>query len=226
MTTGLSPRHVPPRNGFLPVLMLLLVGLFVGCGAATSHPSGPTPTPTKQLKGTITEFPIPTANSFTLGITTGPDGNLWFTETFINKIGRITPSGTVTEFPLPASPSAPVAITAGPDGNLWFTEGFGNKIGRITPGGTITEFPIPTFVSVPMAITAGPDGNLWFTALSWNKIGRITPSGTITEFPLPASHSAFDAKLGAGITTGPDGNLWFTEDAAGPNGSNKIGRLM
>ena len=187
MTTGLSPRHVPPRNGFLPVLMLLLVGLFVGCGAATSHPSGPTPTPTKQLKGTITEFPIPTANSFTLGITAGPDGNLWFTETFINKIGRITPSGAVTEFPLPASPSAPsapVAITAGPDGNLWFTEGFGNKI------------------------------------------GRITPSGTITEFPLPASHSAFDAKLGAGITTGPDGNLWFTEDAAGPNGSNKIGRLM
>ena len=142
MATGLSPRQVPPRNGVLPVLLLTLVGLLVSCGAPASQPAGRTPTPTRGLKGTITEFPLPASNS------------------------------------------APAEIITGPDGNLWFVEGESNKI------------------------------------------GRITPSGTITEFPLPASHSAFDAKLGAGITTGPDGNLWFTEDAAGPNGSNKIGRLM
>ena len=29
----------------------------------------------------ITEFPVPTANSEPYGITAGPDGNLWFTET-------------------------------------------------------------------------------------------------------------------------------------------------
>jgi virginiamycin B lyase len=28
----------------------------------------------------INEFPIPTANRRPLGITAGPDGNLWFTE--------------------------------------------------------------------------------------------------------------------------------------------------
>src|ERR1700694_931576 len=38
MATGLSTRHVPPRNGLLPVLILTLVGLLVGCGASTSHP--------------------------------------------------------------------------------------------------------------------------------------------------------------------------------------------
>ena len=40
-----------------------------------------------------------------LGITTGPDGNLWFTEFGAGKIGRITPSGSITEFPIPTAGS-------------------------------------------------------------------------------------------------------------------------
>jgi len=82
--------------------------------------------------GTVTEFPTPTTDSAPWGIAAGPDGNLWFTETNGNKIGRITTSGTITEFPLPTAGSGPSDIAAGPDGNLWFTEGAG-KIGRIKP---------------------------------------------------------------------------------------------
>ena len=95
MATGLSPRQVPPRNGVLPVLLLTLVGLLVSCGAPASQPAGRTPTPTRGLKGTITEFPLPASKSafegryYGAGITTGPDGNLWFTEAFGDKIGRI-----------------------------------------------------------------------------------------------------------------------------------------
>jgi virginiamycin B lyase len=81
---------------------------------------------------TITEFPLPTVSSFPLGITTGPDGALWFTEQFGNKIGRITTAGVITEFPLPTANSGPFGITAGPDGALWFVENTGNRIGRIT----------------------------------------------------------------------------------------------
>jgi streptogramin lyase len=67
----------------------------------------------------VTEFPIPTANSTPFSITAGPDGNIWFTETGGNKIGRISLAGTITEF---SAPGAPGGITAGPDGALWFTE--------------------------------------------------------------------------------------------------------
>src|SRR5512135_2025924 len=49
----------------------------------------------------VTEFSLPTPNSRPYGITTGPDGNLWFTEFGSDKIGRITPSGAVSEFALP-----------------------------------------------------------------------------------------------------------------------------
>src|SRR6266545_6119606 len=40
--------------------------------------------------GVITEFPIATPGSGLGGITTDPDGNVWFTETGAGKIGRLT----------------------------------------------------------------------------------------------------------------------------------------
>lgn len=161
--------------------------------------------------GTITEIPLPTANSGAMGIVSGPDGNLWFTEPG-TKIGRITSYGLITEFPLPSNMYRS-GIASGPDGNLWITEvssySIKNKIARITPTGVITEFSVPTAKSAPYFIASGPDGNLWFTETNGNKIGRITTSGVITEFPVPPT--AYPA-LG-GITSGPDGNLWFTEQS-------------
>lgn len=79
--------------------------------------------------GDITEFPIPTDLSYPLGITAGPEGNLWFTENGGNKIGRTTTAGVIRESP--AKPRIyPVGITAGPDGNIWFTEYSANAIGE------------------------------------------------------------------------------------------------
>ena len=78
-----------------------------------------------------------TPGSAPLGIANGPDGNLWFTESTGNRIGRITPAGVVTEFSAGITPGAGLSmIAAGPDGNLWFTESTGDRIGRITPSGS------------------------------------------------------------------------------------------
>src|SRR5260221_4724138 len=243
MATNFFPRRSPSRYSLILVSLLTLVGILGGCGPSSttgpSHPGGLTPTltPTRQLKGTISEFPlIPGYQPGT--ITAGPDGALWFTEvspnaqngstTLTSKIERITPSGTISEFPL-ASNTLPKDITTGPDGALWFTEMSSypvnesiptGKIGRITPAGHISEFPVPTGDSNGLGIlgiTTGPDGNLWFTESG--KIGRITPSGTISEFLLPTSNS-----ISFGITAGSDGALWFTEWDS-KIWSGKIGRL-
>jgi hypothetical protein len=117
--------------------------------------------------GTITEFPLPTANSSPAGITAGPDGALWFTER--GKIGRITMAGAITEFPLPTANSRPETIITGPDGALWFT-GIYEQLRRITTDGVITEFPT---TSGGYGIAVGPDGNLWFTEFFANQIGRL-----------------------------------------------------
>ena len=140
----------------------------------------------------ITEFPLPTPNARATVITVGPDGNLWFIERVVNKIGEINPTThAITEFPIPTANSYPDYITAGPDGNLWFTE-FYNKIGEIDPTtDVITEFPIPQRGSTYDAIdgiTTGPDGNVWFTEgdAEGNAIGMINPTThAISEYPHP-----------------------------------------
>jgi len=170
---------------------------------------------------TVDEFSVPTSSAYTTEIANGLDGNLWFTESNTNTIGKIATSGAITEFTM-NQPSNPVGITSGPDGNIWFTESDpqANSIGRITPDGAITHFHIPTNNSLPQTITSGPDGNLWFTEYGADKIGRITPSGVITEFPVPNNNG--ESLYLYAITTGPDGNLWFTESDVL---ADKIGKI-
>jgi streptogramin lyase len=189
----------------------LVIAMLVGCTAVSPAPAG---------AQTVTVFNVPTADGSPHSITAGPDGNLWFSETNIKQIGRITTAGvTIAEFPFPivSSTQSLSAITTGPDGNLWLT-GIG-KTGMInqanSAGQSLNGYPVNTF-SVG-GIAPGPDGNLWFmySVSSQLKVGRITTLGAITEFAVPTT-SFFSGSIAAGA----DGNLWFTEA-----GSNKIGRI-
>ena len=115
---------------------------------------------------TITEFTIPTAHGSPSGITTGPDGNLWFTEVTGGQIGRITPDApnTITEFPIPTANSRPFSIVTGPGRQPLVHRGGtgGRGLGRISPN---DPNPITEFTISGGEITNGPDGNLWFTQL-------------------------------------------------------------
>src|ERR1039457_4693327 len=148
----------------------------------------------------VTEYALPTSNSEPSGITVGPDGALWFTESGMSKIGRITTAGDITEYPRPSTGGAG-GITAGPDGALWFTEYLGDKIGRITTAGYITEYPVPTAFAWPAGIAAGPDGALWFAESNKSKIGRITTAGDITEYAVPQRYRPRWNHGGAGRRT-------------------------
>lgn len=150
-------------------------------------------------------------------ITTGPDGNLWYTDAESSRVGKITTAGVVTEYQLPFG-SEPEGITSGPDGKLWFTERKTNKIGKITTAGVITEYTDPTSGAEPDNIVAGPDGNLWFTESKFfnggkTGIAKITTSGTVTEYGLPEKGGP------KGIAVGSEGKIWFTEYDSGYVGS-------
>src|SRR5438067_7102218 len=125
-----------------------------------------------------TDFVVPPgAEDLPLGITTGPDGNLWFTNEGGRTIARITTDGTITKFPIPNG-IAPERIVAGPDGNLWFTDAGGDFIGKITTAGGFTEYTLRAN-SQPIGITLGADNALWFAEQGTKNIGRITTSGQI-----------------------------------------------
>jgi streptogramin lyase len=170
--------------------------------------------PTISNSPTFTEYTVPTSSSQPAGITSGPDGNLWFTEYTGQNVAKITTTGTFTAFAV-STPSGPYGITSGPDGNLWYSEWDSSRIGKITTTGTLTRYPTPTSSSNPTGITTGPDGNLWFAEDLMDRIGKVTTSGTFTEYTTPTRPSSPN-----GIVAGPDGNLWFTE-----NYSGKIGKV-
>ena len=97
------------------------------------RPSGRPP----SRAGKVTHYDLKGEANRPYSIVAGPDGNLWFTESDGNSIGRITPDGTKKRFILPTPDSEPYGITVGPDGNLWFTERFANRIGVINTAGKI-----------------------------------------------------------------------------------------
>jgi streptogramin lyase len=176
----------------------------------------------------ITEFTTSlTPGGAPVDITTGPDGNLWFTEQGgLGGIGKITTDGAITEYTAGLTPGfsigqMPSHITAGPDGALWFTaEGGAGLIGRLDPEtGEVTEYCVNlTPNQQPTGIALGPDGNLWFTERGGDgAIGRITPSGEITEYTTGLTPGGEPTD----IVAGPDGNLWFTL-SANPGGVGRI----
>jgi streptogramin lyase len=125
------------------------------------------------------------------GITSGPDGHVWFTEfNSPGGVARVNRDGSITELIGGVTPgfsfnALPNQITTGPDGHIWFTEsghGYNNGFNASTyPGG----------------------------------IARVNDDGSVTEFTGGKTKGLSALAAPTGITTGPDGNIWFTEPSLG-----------
>jgi streptogramin lyase len=162
---------------------------------------------------TVSEFAL--APMSTPGnLTSGPDGNIWFTEENKPDVGRLALStGTTTLFPVPSGTTGLGGITTGPDNDLWFLETQAAKVGRLVPStGTITE----SAAAAAGGIVAGSDGNLWVFASSSNKILVISTAGKVLRTLTVPTASSYPH----GPSRGADGNVYFVEF----NG-NKIGRV-
>jgi streptogramin lyase len=174
----------------------------------------------------VNDFSVPNPGVSVAAITTGPDGNLWFTETdgpdpAQHKIGRKSAlnAADIVEFPAGATASSLGGIVAGTDGNLWFAKTSANQIARFNIATQeVTEFPLPTADAQPLGMVTGPDGKIWFTEFNAGRIGRIDPAtSAVTEF---ATGMVAGAKPFA-IAQGADGTLWFSQQGA----ATSLGRI-
>ena len=108
--------------------------------------------------------------AFPFAITRGPDGNVWFTERFGQRIGKVTPAGDITYYPTTLHTLD--SIVRGSGNTLWFTSFGDDRIARITTDGAITPLPvIPN--SGPTGIFANRTA-VWFLAYESNRVYRIT----------------------------------------------------
>lgn len=192
------------------LVALSTVGLALSLGAvAEAAPSAK-----------LTQFKIPTANSSPREITQTTDGNLWFTQSFLNdqnadpqSVARITPQGDVTEFAV-CSFCFPGDIVQGSDGILYFTKNDA-PLGRITTDGTVLPDAGTPFQFNGGSVAAHGD-DIWVTDFNNHSLWRYDiPTGQFTEFPTDPAVTPFD------VIVAPDGMVWFTD--VGSEG--QIGRL-
>lgn len=115
-------------------------------------------------------------SSSTLGITTGPDGKLWFTESG-DLIGESDTSGTISEHPVDTAGCLPLSITVGSDDTLWYTCYGMSMLGQTDPADPAnpTSHTLYALDSEPTGIVSGPGGAIWFVEEAARNVGYIVP---------------------------------------------------
>jgi len=131
--------------------------------------------------GDITSYPLPTPTGGGWGISTGADGNLWFTETDASKIGTMSTSPMPPPAPTAASgaSSALVSVRANADGPAPTT-----YVVTASPGGKTCTI-------------AGAAGSCTVRGLANGKSYTFTTIGANTS-PRPSAVSAASAPVKVG----------------------------
>jgi streptogramin lyase len=166
--------------------------------------------------GNVTSI-TPDGVTFARAITSGADGNIWFSgfdstdSGLVPLLGRLDPDTEVVTIFTTGVTALPVVLTPGPDGDVWFADQEGG-LGTVASDGTVTRFDLRTTPDLDEPLTFDGDGNLWTTA--WpvpastpGRLVRTTPAGVQTTF-------AVGRQQPVSVEVGADGNLWFADTRA------------
>jgi streptogramin lyase len=196
------------------VLSLFLIStLSIGLWTTSIRPVYATPGP-----ATLTEWPIPTANSGPVSIILDPSGNCcWFAESATNNIAQFDPTtNTFKEWAIPTANSNPQGLASTTISSMpaiFGTEFGANKVFVFFPTtGVIKEYALPTANSGPEYISVEPSGaqaRAWFTEATRNAWGELvydplTPAANTYEDVFPAAVGG----IANGVYAG-SGTIWF-----------------
>ena len=197
------------------------VGDTVTTYLATNFPEKPRP-PAVVIAGPVNvnfkEWAVPTLGSRPHDPLATPDGGLWYTGQFSNRLGRVDmKTGAVKEFALPTAESGPHGLTADNEGNIWFTANAKGYIGKLNPAsGEVTNYQLPEAARDPHTPLFDQKGILWFTVQGANLVGRLDPKTKeikLATSPTPRS-------LPYGLVISSRGVPFFVDF-----GVNKIGSI-
>lgn len=188
---------------------------------------------------TFFEWSLPSGRR-PVSIAVDDDGNMWFTESQNDAIGRISPIGNVlTEYKLPTLPAPSGSVScgsttaqlcpwgiavktvrtvAGTDIIVWFTELRNNVVGRLEGNsGVVTLFNLGTINPIdyqPMGMTLDSQGNAIFTSINDNA-NRITTIRNLTATAADLNIPTAQAKA-TSVTWDSGRNIaWFSEYRSG-----------
>jgi sugar lactone lactonase YvrE len=155
-------------------------------------------------------------------------GNLFVSETWRNKIRKVTPLGVVTTFAgsgiaannngtgISAGFNAPSGVAFDAAGNLYVADAGNYKIRKITPAGIVTTFAGSGEAGAVNGAAANAKFG-WLTGMVVDKLGnvyvselgnlirKITPDGTVSTFAGSGSPGAVDGTGTAASFNAPQG---------------------
>ncbi len=188
-----------------------------------SFPEKPRPKPA-AISGPVQvkfhEWTLPTPGERPHDPLAMPDGSLWWSGQFANRLGRLDPkTGEMKEYPIPIK-GGPHGLINDKDGNIWYAGNWGGHIGELdVKTGEYKFFPMPDpKARDPHTPLFDKDGILWFSVQNGGFMGRLDPKTGDIELFKP---------------NGPDGQqpyaLRFLSDGRQPWfsywGSNKIATI-
>lgn len=171
--------------------------------------------PAPAASPTMTEYSVG-ANKPT-GITTGADGNLWFSECGAPAISSIKPNGTgyTTHSTAAKGIPGPYQAALGPDGNVWFGDSGASMVGSVTTAGVVSGHA--TTYENPYFVSAGLDGSVWFDECMGPVVGSIDTANQSLAEITGAPNGIY------GVAIGPNGNIVFASNQDGAIGSVQNG---
>ena len=140
-------------------------------------------------------------------IVAAPDGTVFVSDFFDNKVRRISPAGIITTYAgtgaagsagdmgpaIEAQLNSPEGLALAPDGTLYIADNGNGRIRAVAPNGIITtyagggtlfdnEIPATTaFLAHPVLLALAPDGTLYFTDDAIVGLHVVTPDGIHTR---------------------------------------------
>ncbi|HLJ82733.1 MAG TPA: hypothetical protein VKT51_00990 [Candidatus Eremiobacteraceae bacterium] len=145
------------------------------------------------------------------GITIGPDGHIWFTESAGHSLVRVEIFGSQHPIEL-AADDQPGDLAVGSDRKFYMTDNGKNAIDVVTSDGVSTQYPVAEDSGLH-GIAEGSDGNIWFGSRA--HISKLTPAGLMTRYALNGNPGI------TSVTAGTDRSVWFAESQA-----SKLARIV
>ena len=168
----------------------------------------------------ILENPLAT-DAQPLGITMGPNGNVWFAENNVTTIVEYIPTNdSFTTFPVPMNGTSMIwFMFFDPSGNLWFSNQLQQYLWRFSPAtGQFANFTTGNEYVRPFGLAYDNRTNqIWFTSTYTDQIGYFNLKGesatmggliNVTGTPILQIPPLYGP---TGIQIGLNGNIFISE---------------